>query len=97
MSEVGEQVELCDYCCTAADARGGSEDGGSQLGKEAALDLDGALVRGEHAGLVVLQLRRGEALGIDECLFALVVGGDGFEVGLGDLDVVAEDIVKANL
>ena len=97
VGEVGEQIELGDYGCAAADARRCFENGGAQLGEEAAFDLDGALVRGEDAGLVVLQLGRGEALGVDQGLFALVVGGDGLEVGLGDLDVVAEDIVKANL
>ncbi len=97
MGEVAEQVELCDDGSTAADARGGSEDGSAQLGEEAALDLDSALVRGEHACLIVLELGRGEALGVDQGLLALVVGGHGLEIGLGDLDVVAEDIVKANL
>ena len=50
----------------------------------------------EDSGLVVLELGRGEALGIDQGLLALVVGGNGLEVGLGDLDVVAEDIVEAD-
>ena len=97
VGEVCQQVELRDHGSTAANARGGREDGGAQLGKEASLDFDRALVRGEDAGLVVLELGGGEAFGVDQRLFALVVGGDGLEVGLGDLDVIAEDIVKANL
>ena len=50
-------------------------DGGAQLGEEAALDLDDLLLRVEDLGLVLLQLGRGEALGIDQRLLALVVGG----------------------
>ena len=84
MGEVAEQVELRDHGSTAANARGGSENGGAQLGEEALLDLDGALVRGEHAGLVVFELGGGEALGVDQGLLALVVGG---HVGLR-LDLV---------
>ena len=72
------------------------EDGWRAARRRGALDLDGALLRGEDFGFVVLELGRGEALGIDEGLLALVVGGDGGEIGFGDLDVVAEDGVEAN-
>ena len=68
-----------------------------QLGKDPLLNFDAAVVRGEDFAFVVLQLRRGEALGIDQRLFALVVGRREREVRLGDLDVVAEDRVIAHL
>ena len=51
----------------------------------------------EDLALVVLQLGRGEALGVDQSLLALVVGGGQVLVGLGDFDVVAEDVVEADL
>ena len=46
VGEVGEQIDLGDYGGAAADARRGARMVGAQLGEEAALDLDGALVRG---------------------------------------------------
>ena len=47
--------------------------------------------------LVLLQLRRDVALGVLERLLALVVGRDLGGVGVRDLDVVAEDLVEADL
>ena len=51
----------------------------------------------EHLLLVLLQLRRDVALGVLDRLLADVVGGDLLAVGVGDLDVVAEDLVEADL
>ena len=96
-AQQAEQVELRDDGSAASNARSCSENSSAQFSEETALDLDGPLVRGEDAGLVVLELGGGETLGVDQGLFALVIGGYGLEIGLGDLDVVAEDIVKANL
>ena len=47
--------------------------------------------------LVLLELGREEALGVDQRLLAHVVGRDLGQVGLGHLDVVAEDLVVADL
>ena len=46
---------------------------------------------------VLLQLGRGEALGVDQRLLAFVVGGREMQVGLRDLEVVAEDVVELHL
>ncbi len=54
-------------------------------------------MRGEHADLVLLQLRSGEALGVGQGLLAFVVCRDQGQVGTRDLDGISEDIVKANL
>ena len=51
----------------------------------------------QNFALVVFQLRRGEALGVDQSLLALIVGGGQVLVGLGDFDVVTEDVVEADL
>jgi hypothetical protein len=51
----------------------------------------------ENLALVVLQLGRGEALGVDQGLLALVIGGGEVLVGLGDFDVIAEHIIEADL
>ena len=48
-------------------------------------------------GFVFLQLRRGETLGVDQRLFAFVIGGREMQVGLRDFDVVAKDRVELNL
>ncbi len=51
----------------------------------------------EHFALVILQLRRGEALGVGQGLLALVIGRREVLVGARDFDVVAEDVVEAHL
>ena len=61
------------------------------------LQLLGLLVGREDLLLVLLQLRRDVALGVLDRLLADVVGGDLLAVGVGDLDVVAEDLVEADL
>ena len=55
------------------------------------------VLRGEDLLLVLLQLRRDVALGVLERLAVLVVRGRLRLVGVGDLDVVAEDLVVADL
>ncbi len=44
----------------------------------------------------LLQLRRGEAFGVDQRLFALIIGGRKVQVGFRNFEVVAEDIVEAD-
>ena len=67
------------------------------LPEELALQLQDALLGVEHQRLVLLQLGRDVALGVDQRLLADVVGRDERRVGLRDLDVVAEDLVVADL
>ncbi len=69
----------------------------AQAPKDALLDLDAAVVRGENLAFVFFQFRRREPFRIHQRLLALVVGGGHGEVRLGDLDVVAEDRVIADL
>ena len=92
-----QQIDFGDRQRGAADARGFGGDGGAQLGEDAPLDFDDLLLRVEDLGFVFLQLGRGEALGVDQRLLALVVGGSEMQVGLGDLDVVAEDGIEPYL
>src|SRR5579883_2824701 len=51
----------------------------------------------QHLALVILELGRGEALGVGQRLLALVVGGGEVEIGPRDFDVVAEDVVEPHL
>ena len=60
----------------------------------------GSLLGREDLLLVLLQLRRDVALGVLDRLLADVVGGDlalALRLGVRDLDVVAEDLVEADL
>ena len=95
--ETCQQVRLGHGRGAAADAAGAFENELSQLGKDALLDFDAAVVRGEDFAFVVFQFRRGEAFRIHQRLLALVVGGRERQVRLGDLDVIAEDRVIAHL
>ena len=71
-------------------------DPGSQLGEQAAFDFGDALVGGEDFAFVFLQLRDREALGVDEGLLALEIGGDQVQIGLGDFQIEAENLVVAD-
>ena len=92
-----EHVDLGQRQRGLPDAAGLGGDGGAQFGEEPPLDLDHLLLRVQHLGFVLLQLGRGEALGIDQRLLALVVGRRQVQVGLRDFEVVAEDGVELDL
>ena len=69
----------------------------AHFGEELLFERQDFLLGIQHLALVVLQLRRGEALGIDQRLLAFVIGGRQVHVGVRDFDVVAEDVVEADL
>ncbi len=69
----------------------------AQFAKKTALHGGDLLLRVQDLGLMLLQLRRGEALGSHQRLLAFVVGGRVLQVGLADLDVEAEDVVELHL
>src|SRR5208337_4096350 len=71
--------------------------GRTQLGKETPLDFDNLLLGVENLGFILFQLRSREALGIYQRLLPLVVGGRVVQVGLRNLNVVAEDGVELYL
>src|SRR5664279_1661647 len=72
-------------------------DGGAQLRKQAPLDLDYLLLGVEHLNLILFQLRRGKALGVDQGLLAFVFPGREVQVRLRYLEVIAEDAVELDL
>jgi len=59
-----------------------------------AFDFEDAFVGGENFALVIFEFWRSETLGVDEGLLAFVIGGSVGEIGPGDFDVVAEDLLK---
>src|ERR1700732_885762 len=92
----GEDVQLGDRSRGLAQARGLCSDARAKIDEKLALDFEDALVGSENFALVFLQLRASEALGVDEGLLALVIVGREVQIGLGDLDVIAEDVVETN-
>ena len=69
----------------------------ADIGEQFLLQRQNLLFGIQHLALVVLQLGRGEALGVGQRLLAFVIGGRQVQIGAGDFDVVAEDVVEAHL
>ncbi len=69
----------------------------AQLQKQLVLHLLRLLVGGQDLLFIFLQLGRDVALGILDRLLADILGGDPLAVRVGDLQVVAEDLVEADL
>ena len=67
-----------------------------QVQEEFRLPFDPDLFRPQDPGFVILEVRGDEALGVHQGLLADVVGGHQVQVGLGDLQVIAEDLVVAH-
>ena len=95
--EVGQQVRLGHGGRRALDPPGGLQHGTAQLRKNPLLNLDRPLVRGQNLALVFLQLRRRKPLGVDQRLLTLVIGRRQRLVGLGNLNVIAENRVITHL
>ena len=93
LGERAEHVELGDRARDRLQAIGSGGELGADLAEQRRLELADRLARGEDAVLELLEARRDEALGADQGLLALEVGRHQREVGLADLDVVAEDAV----
>jgi hypothetical protein len=71
--------------------------GRAQFGKHAPLDLDDLLLGIEDFGLIFLEFRRGEALGVDQCLPPLIIRRHQVQVDPGDFEVVAEYRIEPDL
>jgi len=65
--------------------------------KQLLFELQALLLGFEHLRLEGFQGFGKESLGIDQGLLAEVIVGDGAEVGLGNLEVIAEDFVVPDL
>ena len=61
------------------------------------LKLVDFLLGREDLLLILLEFRGDIALGSNQCLFADVVGRNGIQMGLGDLDKIAENPVVFHL
>src|SRR6266478_8237042 len=94
--EGGKNVKLRDGRGGLAQARRFCGNAGAQVDEKLALDFEDAFVGGKDFAFVFFQLRRSEALGIDQSLLALVIVGREMQVGLGNFNVVAENMVEAD-
>ena len=97
LGEGGQDIQLGQAAGGAQQAGGGGAQALAHLAEQAQLDLVDALLGVEHQRLVFLHLGGDVALGVDQGLLADVVGGRQPGVGAGDLDVIAEDLVVADL
>ena len=92
-----QHVDLSQRQRSLPDATGFSGNRRAQLGKQAAFDVDDLFLGIENLGLVFFQLRRGEALGVDQGLLALIVGRSQVQIGLRNLEVVAKNRIELHL
>ena len=97
LGERGGDIEFGDGGGGGADALGVAGGALADGGEEFLFEGEDFVFGVEHFALVIFQLGGGEAFGVGEGLLALVVGGREVLVGAGDFDVVAEDVVEANL
>jgi hypothetical protein len=97
--EVGEpceHVELGEGGGGLLDGGGMFERGFAQVEEQFVFERVGAFVGAEDFFLHRFEFGCDEAFAACDGLFACVIGGDFGEVGFGDFDVVAEDVVEAD-
>ena len=93
----GRDVQLRHGCGCRTDALGVFGGDAPHFAEKFLLERQDLLLGIEHFALVLLELGRGEPLGIDQCLLTLVIGRRQVLVGLGDLDVITEYVVETDL
>ena len=91
------RVEFANGASGFEDRRGVRLQVAQQLRENLELEFLERRFRRQNLALEFLERGRGEALGADQSLLALVVGGHALEIRFRDLDVVAENIVVADL
>ena len=79
------------------DSRGVSGGEQAQILKDLALQGQHLFFRVQNLAFQFLELRRGEAFGIHQRLLTLVIRGRVVQVGFRNFDVIAENVVEANL
>ncbi len=79
--QASEHVDFSQGKRGLANAFGLSGNCGSQFGKQAPLDLDNLFLGVENLRFILFQFWSREALGIDQSLFAFVIGGRVLQVG----------------
>ena len=93
-SQREQTIELSQSRGGLADAPGFLSDQGAQVAEQFIFNLDNTLFCAQNLAFVLLQLGCGETLGTHKCLLTLVAGGNQFQIGFRNLDVVAKDVVE---
>ncbi len=96
-ASAAEDVERGQRACGVLNARRFGGDAAAQVLEDLQLALEDSLVGAEYLGLVLLERSRGEPFAAGDGLLALIVVRNGVQVRFGDLDVVAEDTIEADL
>ena len=71
--------------------------GQANFGEDLPFQFENLLFRGKNFALILLELGRSETFGVHQRLLALVIGRSELQIGFRDLDVVAEDVIEADL
>ena len=95
--EAGEHVDFRQHRRGLAQTRGFVPHLAADTDEKVTFERVAALLGLEDFDFQFLQLRGGEALGIDQRLFTLVIGRRQMQVRFGDFDIVAKDVVEAHL
>ena len=93
----GEHIQPGDGGGQLSEDRGVLGDLGAQPAIEVPLQLVNPLPGVEHQGFILLEFGHHVALGVGQGLPPHVVRGHLFLIGLADLDVIAENLVVADL
>src|ERR1035438_263389 len=97
VGEAGEHVRFGQCQRGLTNTLGLASNRGTQLGKESPFNLDDLFLGIENLGLVLFQFWSCEAFGVDQGLFAFIVGRRKVKVSLRNLDVVAKDRIELYL
>ena len=97
LGERGEYVELSDGRGSTAQMHRFARHGSTHIDKKLPFDLQDAFVRSQDFPLIFFQLGGCKPLGVNQCLFPLVVRGSQMQIRLRNLNVVAKDLIEANL
>ena len=93
----GDRVELPEPGGNVQEVTGRSRDPPAELRKKRLLPRDDRPVGVEHQALLFLQLGRDVTLAVDQGLLAHVFGRHRLAIGMTDFEVVAEDLIEADL
>src|SRR5260370_12884488 len=97
LRERGEHVKLRDARRSAPQTHSFGRHRRAHIDKKLSLNLQDALVRSENLSLIFLQLSGSKSLGVDQCLFALVVRGTEMQAWFRHFTVLAKILVTPNL
>ena len=97
LGEGSQDIQLCQGGSAPLEGGESFQDGLAHAQKEFVFEFDAAFLGAQDFAFHVLQLGRDEAFTVGDGLLAGVMRRDFVEVGLGDLEVIAEDGIESDL